>query len=574
MSDTQKIAYSYIRFSTPDQLKGDSLRRQTQATAEWCERNGVTLDTSLTLRDLGVSAFRGAHRTGDKHALGAFLKLANQGRIPRGSFLVIENLDRLTREDERTAIRLWLDILDAGISIVQLKPETVFRHEKSEMLDVMRAILELSRGHGESRIKSERVSAAWGQRRADAREQGSVLTTSTPGWLEVVGRQRIGKHVHGGKFRLIPARVAVVQKIFHLACSGRGLGSIVRHLLDEGVPTWGRGKAWSKAYLHRILTGREVLGEHQPRRKGQPKKQQAAGPPIPGYYPSVPGIDEQTWQRAQAALASRKKNHGRLGKKVASLFTGLVFDARTGSRMIVTHQTRGSGKWKKKTQVIVPADSMEGRCATVSFPYATFEAAILSLLREVKAADVIGKEPPSESASLAEELRAHERRQGEVEAELAGDGEDVPGLVRVLRAMEDKRQELVKRLAAAQQKEANPRDRAWAEAKTLLDVATDEPTRLRLRGLLSAMVESIWVLIVPRAPWRLVAVQLHFTGDGHRDYLIVNKAADRWRKGGWQARSLPPELAGGQAFDLRKREHAQALERRLQNLDLAELTRG
>src|SRR5262249_927757 len=332
-----------------------------------------------------------------------------------------------------------------------------------------------------------RVSAAWGQRRADAREQGSVLTTSTPGWLEVVGRQRVGKRVHGGEFRLIPARTAVVRKIFHLACSGHGLGSIVRHLLDAGVPTWGRGKAWSKAYLHRILTGREVLGEHQPRRKGQPKKQQAAEPPIVGYYPSVPGIDEQTWQRVQAALASRKKNHGRLGKKVASLFTGLVFDARTGSRMIVTHQTRGSGRGKKKTKVIVPADSMEGRCATVSFPYATFEAAILSLLREGKAADVIGKEPPSRPATNARELREHEPRQTEVEAELTGDGEDVPGLVRVLRALEDKRQELVKRLAAAQQKESNPRDRAWAEAKTLLDLATDEPTRLRLRGLLSAM---------------------------------------------------------------------------------------
>src|SRR5262249_15030155 len=278
--------------------------------------------------------------------------------------------------------------------------------------------------------------------------------------------------------------------------------------------------------------------------------------------------DEQTWQRAQAALASRKKNHGRLGKKVASLFTGLVFDARTGSRMIVTHQTRGSGKWKKKTQVIVPADSMEGRCATVSFPYATFEAAILSWLREVKAADVIGKEPPSESATLAEELRAHERRQAEVEAELTGDGEDVPGLVRVLRALEDKRQELVKRLAAAQQKESNPRDRAWAEAKTLLDLATDEPTRLRLRGLLSAMVEGVWVLIVPRTPWRLAAVQLYFTGDGHRDYLIVNKAAGRWRAGGWWARSLAA-VAGPADLDLSDRDHAARLEKVLSGLDLS-----
>src|SRR5262249_6607922 len=119
------VAFSYIRFSSPDQQKGDSLRRQLEGTAAWCEKNGVALDTSLTLRDLGASAFRGAHRRDDRHSLAQFLKAVNQGRVPKGSYLVIENLDRLSREEERTALRLWLDILDAGVNIVQLCPETV-----------------------------------------------------------------------------------------------------------------------------------------------------------------------------------------------------------------------------------------------------------------------------------------------------------------------------------------------------------------------------------------------------------------------------------------------------------------
>src|SRR5713101_2202708 len=106
-------------------------------------RNGVRLDESTTFRDLGKSAYLGEHRKNpDRFRLAAFLKLAEAGRVPRGSFLVIENLDRLTREDERAALRLWLDILDQGINIVQLHPETVFRHEKSDMVDVMRAIIE------------------------------------------------------------------------------------------------------------------------------------------------------------------------------------------------------------------------------------------------------------------------------------------------------------------------------------------------------------------------------------------------------------------------------------------------
>jgi hypothetical protein len=49
-------AYSYIRFSTPEQAKGDSLQRQTDAARAWAARHGLELDEELTFRDEGVSA--------------------------------------------------------------------------------------------------------------------------------------------------------------------------------------------------------------------------------------------------------------------------------------------------------------------------------------------------------------------------------------------------------------------------------------------------------------------------------------------------------------------------------------
>src|SRR5260370_35402887 len=97
-STTPPTAYSYIRFSDPSQAAGDSLRRQTEAAAEWCRRNGATLDTATRFRDLGKSAFTGTHRTNpDRHALAAFLKLADRGRAPHGSAFTIENFDRPSR---------------------------------------------------------------------------------------------------------------------------------------------------------------------------------------------------------------------------------------------------------------------------------------------------------------------------------------------------------------------------------------------------------------------------------------------------------------------------------------------
>jgi hypothetical protein len=62
------IAHSYIRFSTPEQAKGDSLRRQTELAEAYCRRNGLTLDTTLMLRDLGLSAFRGKNALGRRAA--------------------------------------------------------------------------------------------------------------------------------------------------------------------------------------------------------------------------------------------------------------------------------------------------------------------------------------------------------------------------------------------------------------------------------------------------------------------------------------------------------------------------
>src|SRR5262245_54180958 len=107
------LCFSYIRFSTPEQAKGDSLRRQTEATRRWCEQNKARLDTTATLRDLGRSAFTGKHRENpDTHALACFLKMVKDGRVPKGSFLVVENLDRLTREKIRVAVRLCLDLID------------------------------------------------------------------------------------------------------------------------------------------------------------------------------------------------------------------------------------------------------------------------------------------------------------------------------------------------------------------------------------------------------------------------------------------------------------------------------
>src|SRR5262245_3692561 len=118
-----EIAFSYTRFSSAAQADGDSVRRQTALRDDWLKRNPkVRLDTSLSLVDSGVSGFRGKHRSDKRNALAQFLDLVKRGRIPSGSWLIVESVDRLSREHPEEAVPFMYDLIRAGVRIVTLSP--------------------------------------------------------------------------------------------------------------------------------------------------------------------------------------------------------------------------------------------------------------------------------------------------------------------------------------------------------------------------------------------------------------------------------------------------------------------
>ena len=100
-------AYSYLRFSTPEQQKGDSFRRQASMAESYALKKGLNLDSALTFHDLGVSAFKGANA--ETGRLADFLEAVRAGLVPQGSFLLVEALDRLSRLAPRKALRVLED---------------------------------------------------------------------------------------------------------------------------------------------------------------------------------------------------------------------------------------------------------------------------------------------------------------------------------------------------------------------------------------------------------------------------------------------------------------------------------
>jgi hypothetical protein len=73
------------------QLRGDSRRRQLEASRAYAAANDLELVEGAELEDIRVSAFRGANvRDG---ALGQFLRAVKEGVVKPGSFLIVESLE-------------------------------------------------------------------------------------------------------------------------------------------------------------------------------------------------------------------------------------------------------------------------------------------------------------------------------------------------------------------------------------------------------------------------------------------------------------------------------------------------
>src|ERR1700733_2821274 len=111
--------------STELQLKGDSRRRQLEASRAYAEANGLELAEGAELEDIGVSAFTGANRRDG--ALGRFLEAVRVGANKPWSCLFVESLDRASSEEVFKAQSLFRSIIQAGIDLVTLADGRVYR---------------------------------------------------------------------------------------------------------------------------------------------------------------------------------------------------------------------------------------------------------------------------------------------------------------------------------------------------------------------------------------------------------------------------------------------------------------
>ena len=175
------VAYSYLRFSTPEQALGDSRRRQVSLAEDYAKRHSLLLDKGLNFRDLGISAFRG--KNAKEGGLRSFLEAVEHGLVPANSYLLVESLDRLSRDRILDAQALFLQIVSAGVTIVTLMDQRTYSADSlnANPTDLIISLVYMMRANEESSTKSTRLKAAYAARLED-RNVG-YHGSQCPGWL-------------------------------------------------------------------------------------------------------------------------------------------------------------------------------------------------------------------------------------------------------------------------------------------------------------------------------------------------------------------------------------------------------
>jgi DNA invertase Pin-like site-specific DNA recombinase len=494
---TKPIAYHYARFSTPEQADGTSLIRQTKAARRWCDANGYRLDESTTFRDMGVSGYHG-HNLKDGSALAAFLDGVKSGRIPKGSVLLVENADRLTRQGGLVGFTLVQQIVSGGVRVVILDPrELVLTADMDEMTMIL-LVLELARGHGESNRKHKMISAAWQSWRETGKSKGGTIRPGpVPFWISRKGTGYV-LNEHQGTARLI----------FTLATEGYGCVAIRSQLVRLKVRTiakCGSDGIPSYPYIRTVLANPAAYGRCDELDNDN-------------YFPAL--LTRDQFFAVRAVVEERTRRGKPREKDQIRLLAGLLKNWRTGASYFARRMDMDKRPGRNFVYAPYTLRSKVGDTDTTTFPVLALERAMLEQLRELDPAKIFGRATVNKLDSLRGELDSTKKQLTEVQAIF--DESPSKGVASSLARLEKRVDELQRDIAAERARIATPASEAFLTLRELAAGEMDEPTRVKVRTALRGCIKTIRIAFAKCRIWRMAFASVEFRDSDHtREFVAL-----------------------------------------------------
>lgn len=407
MNPNQPRCYSYVRISRAVQQKGHGIERQIAASSEWAEQHGMELDQSLTLQDIGKSAFRGMNFT--RGALGEFRRLLEDGTVPKGSVLLVESLDRLDRRSLRESMPAFLDLINAGCKVITLCDNMEYDSENLDLQNLVMSLMILSRAHEESKMKSERTRKANEKRLARARDGESVVPSASPSWL-TYDRKRL-------EWVIDQSKADIVRRLFRDFSNGVTPYRIAQSLQREGIKSF-RGKdAWSTTQIRRLLKSKNTIGVYSPHKRVDGERV-PSGEPIKGYYPAI--VDETLFYSVQnkfALMPSGDRGGAKKSDEMANLFSGLAYCPHCDGKLVYNLKNR-----ERNLRYLICRNVSCGTCKYRSWKYEDFESTVLRYIRNELDIEVLTGDTRREEGLLKhrEKLDSIKEQIKELENEISG----------------------------------------------------------------------------------------------------------------------------------------------------------
>lgn len=534
--------YSYLRFSTPKQATGASKSRQLDYAKKWAADNDMLLDDTLSMKDEGLSAFHQKHLKNG--ALGIFMEAINAGKIPFGSVLIVEGLDRLSRAAPMKAQAQLQSIISAGVEVVTASDGKRYSNESlaENPMDIIYAVLVMIRAHEESATKSKRVAdhlfrkcEGW----LAGTYRGKISCGAVPSWVEWVD----------GKFKLKPGVAETVRYTVLRFIEGVGAVRIIDELRTQGLASTGSRQANN---INQLVCA-------QPHLFIGTRKLVASGKEfsLEGYYP--PLLSAEEYAKLCIAIEQRRATPRRVVGKVTftSILTGggITTCGHCGAAIIARNQRRNplKGGAPYNRRMVCPRCEVSRKCAA-GCSAEILENAIFSFCSDQINLDSLNSSTAPQQAKLLIERGDLLKRIGENEKRAAKfmdavmeDDSAVPQmLIQRLREMEA---QIVsdKARASALDAEINsiatggvPNAELWSSLREGI-ISLDEEKRLSARNLVLGTFRKIQVFnrgAFPDSPKGIVDVLLIAKG-GTRRYLRVD------RKTGELVRGLNFDNRGG-----------------------------
>ncbi|WP_375750031.1 recombinase family protein [Vibrio sp. HN007] len=307
LSHSQPQIYSYRRFSNMRQEKGRSLARQKKLTEEIAEKFDLPINEDFVMTDKGLSAFHGHHKS--KGALGIFLEAVENKVIKPGSVLIVESLDRLSREQPYVAQATLAALVDADIKVVTAADEQVYSKEtiaKDPFSTMLQSLLLMIQAHKESLIKTEK-SVDFIHAEILKHESGVVadVAGSIPFWIS--RKPSPHKKIKTG-FQLNQHEETIRLLVDMYYIQGKGLRTISRELYSLGIKAPKGGDVWGVSTLSSIFCNAALCGRHKFKLEYlKDGKKQKEAYTLESYYPEIMSTDD--FESMQAIKKRRSGAH-------------------------------------------------------------------------------------------------------------------------------------------------------------------------------------------------------------------------------------------------------------------------